>query len=147
MFIRRSTFLTSVLFPGVICYNTNGIMKRNNTAKLFNQSGIMLGEILLVVILISILAIIIVPRYMAISQDAKYEACSTNVANIDALVQLYYLREATWPQGDLSDIGTNINYFPEGTLPECPVTTTSSYILISPTHRVHGHARGAATHP
>ena len=119
----------------------------NSSLTSCNQHGIALGEFLLLVALISILALIIIPRYMAVTRDAKYEACSTNVANVDALVQQYYIREGTWPKGDLSDIGTNVNYFPAGTLPTCPVTSAARYILTSPTHSVQGHARNAASHP
>jgi type II secretory pathway pseudopilin PulG len=112
-----------------------------------NQKGIMLIEALLLTLLVSILAIIIIPRFLSISDNARYEACRTNVANIDTLVQQFYIREATWPAGDLSDIGTNINYFPSAELPECPVTGGASYTIISPTHRVTGHLRGDPTHP
>lgn len=112
-----------------------------------NQHGIMLIEVLLLTMLVSILAIIIIPRFLSITDNARYEACRTNVANIDTLVQQFYIREATWPAGDLSDIGTNINYFPAGALPDCPVTSGASYTLFSPTHRVTGHLRGDPSHP
>lgn len=120
-------------------------MKKRNY--LNNQHGVSLGEVLLVVLLVSILAIIIIPRFANVSQDAKWEACRTNVANINALVQLYYIKEGTWPVSVLSDISTNINYFPEQTLPDCPVTTGAAYTLVTASHRVTGHLRGLATHP
>jgi competence protein ComGC len=122
-------------------------MERNTPYKIVSQNGIVLGEILLLVILISLLAIIIIPRYIAVSREAKYESDSTNIANVDSLVQLYYIREGTWPLGDLTDIGTNTNYFPSATLPTCPITVGARYILVSPTHMVGGHSRGAAAHP
>ena len=118
---------------------------KNNTSS--NQRGIALGEVLLLVFLISILAIIIVPRFLSVSQDAKYEACRTHVANIDSLVQLYYVREGTWPLSNLSDIGSNINYFPEATLPQCPVTDSAAYTIATPSYRVTGHLRTSPTHP
>ena len=121
-------------------------MKRN-AMTLRNQRGLMLGEILLIVLLVSILALIIVPRYAAVSKDAKYEADSTNITNINSLVQLFYIREGTWPAGDLTDIGTNINYFPAATLPTCPVTTAAKYILQSTTRTISGHSRNVPTHP
>lgn len=118
-----------------------------NKKNLYNQRGVSLGEVLLVVLLVSILAIIMIPRFANVSQDAKWEACRTNVANINALVQLYYIKEGTWPITTLSDISTNINYFPEQTAPSCPVTTGAAYSLVTATHRVTGHNRGQATHP
>ena len=107
----------------------------------------MLIEILLLTLLVSILAIIIIPRFVSLSDNARYEACRTNVANIDALVQQYYIREATWPLDSLADIGANINYFPSGALPECPVTSGAGYSLTSPNRRVGGHFRGDPSHP
>lgn len=112
-----------------------------------NQRGLLLGEVLLIILLISILALIIVPRYIAVSKDAKYEADSTNISNINALVQLFYIREGTWPAGNLADIGTNVNYFPSGSLPTCPVTTGASYILQATTHTISGHSRNVPAHP
>ncbi len=79
-----------------------------------------MGEILLVVLLSSIIAAMIVPRFFNVATDARYEACRTNVANINALVQLYYIREATWPNLEMTNIETNVNYFPEESLPDCP---------------------------
>ncbi len=84
---------------------------------------------------------------MSVSTNAKYEACRTNVANINALVQLYYIKEGTWPATDLSDIKTNVNYFVEQTLPSCPVTSGATYTIYPTGHRVTGHLVGSATHP
>ena len=106
-----------------------------------------MGEIVLIVLLISILAIIMAPRFFDVSRDAKWEACLTNVANINALVQLYYIKEGTWPMVDLSDISANVNYFVEEQLPDCPVTTGAAYYIYPIGHRVSGHLRGVATHP
>ena len=112
-----------------------------------NQRGIMISEVLLVIFLISIVALIAIPRYLTVRDNSQYEACRTHVANIDALVQQYYIREGTWPLGGLTDIGANINYFPEGAMPACPVTTTANYFITSPTHRVSGHLRNDPSHP
>lgn len=114
---------------------------------LHNQRGVSIGEVLLVVLLISILAIIMIPRFLNVSQDAKWESCRTNVANINALVQLYYIKEGTWPSTDLSDISADSDYFPEKTAPECPVTPGAAYGLVTAIHRVTGHLRGQPTHP
>ena len=120
--------------------------KRDESLR-FNQHGISIGEVILIVLLISILSIVLVPRFMDVSQDAKYEACRTNVANINALVQLYYIKEGTWPLIDLSDIESNVNYFPESSLPDCPVTSGAAYYIVPTGHRVTGHQRGDPTHP
>ncbi|MEW5946311.1 MAG: hypothetical protein AB1742_08940 [bacterium] len=109
--------------------------------------GISIGELVMVVLIISILAIIIVPRFFNVTQRAEWEVDLTNMANVNALVQLYYIKESTWPVDDLSDIGTNVDYFPEATLPSCPVTSGAAYTLDPSTHRVTGHLRNDPTHP
>ncbi len=112
-----------------------------------NEKGIALGEIILIALLISILSIIMVPRFFDVSEDAKWEACLANVANINALVQLYYIKEGTWPMVDLSDIAANVNYFVEQKLPDCPVTPAATYFIYPTGHRVSGHKRGVTPHP
>ncbi len=111
------------------------------------QKGISIGEVLLIVFLVSILAIIIVPRFTNVVQNAKYDACRANVANINALVQLYYIKEGTWPVVTLTDIASNVNYFPEQTLPTCPVTNGATYYIYPTGHRVTGHVWGVSPHP
>ncbi|MEW6203088.1 MAG: type II secretion system protein, partial [bacterium] len=84
------------------------------------QKGFTLLEVMLVVILISILAGIVIPRYVVSAQRAKVQACEMNRAIINKQVESYYFTEGTWPSLDLSDIKTNVNYFPDG-IPTCPV--------------------------
>lgn len=102
---------------------------------------------MIIVLVISILAIIIVPSFFNIKQRAEWEVCLTNSANINALSQLYYIKEGTWPVTSLRYIGTNLNYFPEETLPECPVTSDAPYTLNPTTYRVSGHLKDITTHP
>ncbi|MBI4547515.1 MAG: hypothetical protein HY707_06035, partial [Ignavibacteriae bacterium] len=101
------------------CYNESVRALFLNARK---SKGVSIFEIVIIVLIISILAIIIVPNYLKIKETAQWEVCLTNQANINALAQLYYIKEGTWPNANLSDIKTNLNYFPEQTLPECPVT-------------------------
>jgi Tfp pilus assembly protein PilE len=112
-----------------------------------SQKGVSLGEVILIILLISIIAAIAIPRFRGVVQNAKYQACRTNVANINALVQLYYIKEGTWPLVNLSDIKTNVNYFPEQQLPDCPVTTGAAYFIYPTGHRVTGHLDGVTPHP
>lgn len=131
---------------GIIRFRGSGV-DRFLQKRVLNERGISVGEILLVIFLISILAIVIAPRFFKVTRTAKWEACATNVANINAIVQLYYIKEDTWPMLDLSDIETNRNYFPEATLPSCPVTSTAAYAIVQNGHYVTGHQRYVDTHP
>ncbi len=94
-------------------------------------------ELLAVVTILGILAALIVPR-VAVSTDlAKEKTCLHNRAEINITVEQYYLNTGTWPADDLSDIGADPNYFPDG-LPTCPVSG-QPYRLDPATHRLVGH--------
>jgi prepilin-type N-terminal cleavage/methylation domain-containing protein len=109
------------------------------------QHGFTILEVMLVVILISILAAIVIPRFTVSTKRAKVQACEMNRAIINKQVESYYFLEATWPIDSLSDIRTNSNYFPDG-IPTCPVDQTSYSLAISPSHRVTTHREGDDTH-
>ena len=100
-------------------------------------------ELLAVVVILGIIAALIVPRVSNGTDTAKVKSCLHNHTEINITVEQYYLHTGTWPANDLSDIATDVNYFPEG-LPTCPVTG-EAYRLDPVTHRVVGHA-GSSDH-
>jgi general secretion pathway protein G len=110
-----------------------------------NKKGFTILEVMLVVILISILAAIVIPRFAVSTKRAKVQACEMNRAIINKQVESYYFVEATWPLDVLDDIKTNDNYFPDG-IPTCPVDMTSYVLSTAPKHRVSGHREGNGTH-
>ena len=63
--------------------------------------------------------------------------CLHNRAEINITVEQYYMHTGVWPADDLSDIGADVDYFPDG-LPTCPVSG-QPYRLDPVTHRVVGH--------
>ncbi|MFA6449540.1 MAG: type II secretion system protein [bacterium] len=109
------------------------------------EAGFTILEVMLVVILISILAAIVIPRFSVSGKRAKVQACEMNRSIINKQVEAYYFVEATWPWNDLSEIKNNENYFPDG-IPTCPVDMTSYQLRPSPYHRVSGHREGDDTH-
>jgi general secretion pathway protein G len=117
--------------------------------KMLNKKGFTVIEVLLIIILISILAAIIVPRFSIGSRQAKIQSCEMNRSIINTMVETFFFSEGTWPMDSLGDIKSNENYFPDG-IPTCPVDTTS-YTMDPWTgnnvkHRVTGHREGAGTH-
>jgi general secretion pathway protein G len=96
-----------------------------------------LVEILAVVTLMGILALVLVPRFSGHTGQAKTNSCQVNKANIEVQVQLWYRQNGTWPASDLSDIGGDPKYFPDG-LPPCPVDG-SRYELDTTRYQVRGH--------
>ena len=98
------------------------------------RAGFSLMELLAVVTILGIIAAIIVPRVTVSSDTAKAKVNAHNKATINAAVERYYIENGSWPAADLSDIGADTNYFPDG-IPTNPVDG-SSYTLNSD-HRVN----------
>jgi len=109
------------------------------------EKGFTLVELMLVVILISILGAIVIPRYAMSTKRAKVQSCEIQRSIINKQVESYFFAEATWPLDSLADIRTNVNYFPDG-VPTCPVDLTSYVLVPTPVKRVSGHREGAGTH-
>lgn len=64
-------------------------------------------------------------------------ACRQNIAVINTQIELWYMEKEAYPKNDLSDIGRDVDYFPNG-IPPCPLDG-SAYVLDPDTHRVAGH--------
>jgi len=105
------------------------IRKRNKKA------GFSLLELLAVVTILGIIAAIIVPRVTVSSATAKERVRDHHKATINSAVERFYVNTGDWPADNLSDIGTDINYFPEG-IPPNPVDS-SAYTLNTTTKRVN----------
>lgn len=97
--------------------------------------GFSLLELLAVVTILGIIAAIIVPRVTVSSDTAKQRVRDHHKATINAAVERWYIDNNSWPANDLSDIGANPAYFPEG-IPTNPVDN-SAYTLNATTHRVN----------
>ncbi len=99
------------------------------------KSGFSLLELLAVVTILGIIAAIIVPRVTVSSDTAKQRVRDHHKATINGAVERYYVDTGAWPANDLSDIGADLDYFPDG-IPANPVDS-SAYTLNTTTHRVN----------
>ncbi len=99
------------------------------------RTGFSLMELLAVVTILGIIAAIIVPRVTVSSDTAKAKVNVHNKATINAAVERWYIEKGAWPANNLTDIGADVNYFPDG-LPTNPVNN-SAYTLNATTHRVN----------
>jgi general secretion pathway protein G len=106
-----------------------------NTIGRRQRAGFSLMELLAVVTILGIIAAIIVPRVAVSSDTAKTKVNAHNKATINAAVERWYIEKAAWPVANLSDIGADTNYFPDG-LPVNP-TNNTAYTLNATTHRVN----------
>ncbi len=107
-------------------------MKSRNQSK---ASGFSLLELLAVVTILGIIAAIIIPRVTISSDTAKQRVRDHHKATINAAVERYYIDNNAWPANNLSDIGADVDYFPDG-IPTNPVDNTA-YSLNATTHRVN----------
>jgi hypothetical protein len=69
------------------------------------------------------------------SDTAKAKVNAHSKATINSAVERWYVEKGTWPANNLSDIGADLNYFPDG-LPANPLDG-SAYTLNATTHRVN----------
>ncbi len=102
-----------------------------------SHPGFSLTELMSVITILGLLAGIILPRVMAENDDAKISACHSHRGNIEIQAELWMNNTGSWPATDLSDVGLDLNYFPQG-LPTCPVDS-STYAIDPVTGRVIGH--------
>jgi general secretion pathway protein G len=103
------------------------------------KKGFTLVELLVVVLILGALAAIAVPRIIGGAQNAKINACKTNVDLINSQIELYYANTGIWPAALTAVTGTTAaptNYFPDGP-PACPFATAYSYSTT--TYRVAEH--------
>lgn len=102
-------------------------------SKRVNRGGFSLMELLAVVTILGIIAAIVVPRVTVSSDTAKQKVSQHNKATINSALERYYIENGSWP-ANLSVIGGNTSYFPEG-IPNNPVTN-NPYGYNTTTHRV-----------
>jgi prepilin-type N-terminal cleavage/methylation domain-containing protein len=100
-----------------------------------SRSAFSLMELLAVVTILGIIAAIIVPRVAVSSDTAKQKVNAHDRATINSAIERWYVEKGTWPASNLSDIGADLNYFPDG-VPTNPIDG-SAYTLNATTHRLN----------
>ncbi len=85
------------------------------------RAGFSLLELLAVVTILGIIAVVVIPRISVSADAAKQNANKQNIAEINAAVERWYFEKGKYPKADLSDIGSDPNYFPDG-IPTNPLT-------------------------
>jgi competence protein ComGC len=95
-------------------------------------------ELVAAITILLILAVIVLPRFGSAAANAKSRGCEANRRNLEVQARLWNRTKGSWPASNLSDLGANKSFLPEG-LPVCPVDG-SAYTLDASTHRISGHA-------
>ena len=102
-----------------------------------SKRGVTLVELLIVVLILAALSAIAIPRISKSAQNARQNACDTNVSVINSAVEMYAAdNDGLYPANDadmIRNILDNIDYFPDGA-PTCPLNGT--YRMNETTKRV-----------
>ncbi len=85
------------------------------------RRGFSLLELLAVVTILGIISVVVIPRVANSADTAKKSAHKQNVSEINSAVERWYFEKGKWPKSNLSDIGRDPNYFPDG-IPTNPLT-------------------------
>lgn len=115
---------------------TIGMKARVVNREARTRRGFSLLELLICVALIGILAGVVIARTQMTAHEAKATSCAANEVIINKTVERWYAEHGAWPASDLSDIGSDVDYFPGG-IPECPFNR--AYGLDPLTRRVVRH--------
>jgi general secretion pathway protein G len=100
------------------------------------KRGVTLVELLIVVVILAALAMIALPRISQSADNAKKNACTTNIDIINSAIEMYHVdHNSTWPAA-LTDVTGSTTYFPDGA-PVCPLGT--AYVL-GANNRITPHA-------
>ncbi len=102
-----------------------------------DQGGFSLLELIAVTAILGVLATLVVARVSSYNEGSKAGACYVNKGDIEIQAELWQHNTGSWPASDLSDIGADGNYFPEG-VSSCPVDGTA-YAIDASTGLVIGH--------
>jgi len=91
-------------------------------------------ELLAVATILGTVTLLVIPRITVSSDTAKSAVDRTNRAQINAAVERWHFDKGTWQALNLTDIGADTTYFPDG-IANNPITG-NPYALSAATHRV-----------
>ena len=105
---------------------------------MYLKKGLTLIELLIVVMILGVLAAIAVPRFNAMTDDAKENTCEANCDTISNQIELYWIETGSYP-ANITDVTGDLNRFPDGP-PVCPKGGT--YYMTSEHRAACDHSGG-----
>ena len=108
------------------------------------KKGFTLIELVMVIVIISILAAIAIPKFIDLRNNAKQAACDGNLATIRSALAAYYAKVAA--EGGSAEFPPTLHYtafkqdfFADGTLPKCAFDSDLEYTYDSDAGVVSSH--------
>jgi prepilin-type N-terminal cleavage/methylation domain-containing protein len=98
------------------------------------RKGFTLIELLIVILILGALAAIAIPRITQSADNAKKNACLTNIDLINSQIEMYAANNGGTYPATLTTVTGSTTYFPDGE-PNCPFGT--AYIMTN--NRVASH--------
>lgn len=114
--------------------------------KIGGRRGFSLLELLAVMSILGIIATVILPRIVDVGGRSKQKVRDHHLSTIDEAVERYFIVEGVWPSNDLSDIGANPAYFPDG-LPTDPVSGNAYRLDATSKRAIVGSGPGGVSLP
>jgi len=105
------------MIDGFAIGDANRMRALKNTKQ---RSGVTLIELLIVVLILSALAAVAIPRISQSASNAKLKACETNINMFDSMLEQYFIDNGEYPN-NWNVVQKDEDYFPDGE-PVCPVT-------------------------
>ncbi len=88
------------------------------------REGVTLIELLIVVLILAALSAIAIPRISQSAQNAKANACDTNIDVVNSSIEMYNADNSGYP-ALLTDVTGSATYFPDNA-PVCALAGTYS---------------------
>ena len=123
-------------FATIISQGRKPLVPMDNKSRRSKRLAYTLLELMAALAIIGVVATVGCPRATTGVAESKVAACATHRGNIELQTELWRHDTGAWPATNLSNIGSNLSYFPAG-LPLCPVDGSSYSIDAS--GRVIGH--------
>ena len=101
------------------------------------RKGVTLIELLIVVLILAALSAVAIPRISQSANNAKKNACHTNIDILNSAIEMYNADESAYPT-NLSTLTGSTTYFPDGA-PTCAFGTAYSNTLSNNRVSTTGH--------
>ncbi|MFC1595805.1 type II secretion system protein [Candidatus Margulisiibacteriota bacterium] len=100
------------------------------------KSGFTMIELIVVIVILGVLAVIAIPKYIDLSNNAKQAVCDGNVGAINAALAITYAQNAIAGSA-VYPSAISGNMFADGSVPSCPFSIAYNYVSANGSVTVH----------